>query len=143
MTTTGIKEAVIRIVSGILYAVFLCPHCLSSAERNITKTGDGHQNQQDVHCAFFKSDLYNSSGPLNVSMCIIQLQKIQCQSGLKKRCLPFIANNTEFACCINASGLQNVDDQCIKVTLIKVLDKYVAQCYAVKHMKWKKRVRAS
>lgn len=22
-----------------------------------------------------------------------------------------------------------VDDQCIKVTLIKVLDKYVAQCY--------------
>lgn len=62
---------------------------------------------QDVHCAFFKSDLYNSSGPLNVSMCIIQLQQIQCQSGLKKRCLPFIANNDEFACCINTSGLQN------------------------------------
>lgn len=62
---------------------------------------------QDVHCAFFKSDLYNSSGPLNVSMCIIQLQKIQCQSGLKKMCLPFIANNDKFACCINTSGLQN------------------------------------
>lgn len=109
--------------------MFLSPHCLSSAERNDTKTGDGHQNQQDDHCAIFKSDLYNSSGPLNVSMCIIQLQKIQCQSGLKKRCLPFIANNTEFACCINASGLQNVDDECIKITHIEVLDKYVAQCY--------------
>lgn len=62
---------------------------------------------QDVQCAIFISDLYNSSGPLNVRMCIIQLQQIQCQSGLKKRCLPFIANNDEFACCINASGLRN------------------------------------
>lgn len=37
-------------ISGFIYAVFLSPHCLSSAERNITKTGDGHQNQQ-VHYA--------------------------------------------------------------------------------------------
>lgn len=62
---------------------------------------------QDEQCAIFISDLYNSSGPLNVSMCINQLQKIQCQSGLKKMCLPFIANNDKFACCINTSGLQN------------------------------------
>ncbi|XP_052708027.1 uncharacterized protein LOC128183163 [Crassostrea angulata] len=138
MTTTGIKEAVIRI--GIIYAVFLCLHCLSCAEGlNITKTGDGHQNQQDEQCAIFISDLYNSSGPLNVSMCIIHLQKIQCQSGLKKKCLPFIANNDEFACCINASGLQNVDDQCIKVTHIQKLDKYVAQCYGKEECKNLKR----
>lgn len=128
MTTTGIKEAVIRL--GIIYAVFLCLHFLSCAEGNITKTGDIHQNQQDVACATFKSDLYNSSGPLNVSMCINQLQKIQCQSGLKKRCLPFIANNDTFACCINASGLRNENYlQCIKVTHIQNLDKYMAQCY--------------
>lgn len=109
--------------------MFSCLHCLSYAEGNITKTGNGHQNQQDVHCAFFKSDLYNSSGPLNVSMCINQLPKIQCRSGLKKRCLPFIANNDKFACCINTSGLQNDYLQCIKVTHIQNLDKYVAQCY--------------
>lgn len=37
-------------ISGIIYAVFLCFHCFSCAEGNITKTGDGHQNQQ-VHYA--------------------------------------------------------------------------------------------
>lgn len=52
-----------------------------------------------IYCESYLSNLSDSSGPWNQSMCSSELEKIHCQTGQIRRCVPFIPGDF-FACCI-------------------------------------------
>lgn len=81
-------------------------------------------------CKSYASDLSDSSGPWNHSMCSWELEKIHCQTGDIRRCVPFIFGGSMYAACIkDPKGYTLKDDECILVTQIGESNKKVVQCY--------------
>lgn len=86
-------------------------------------------NTPAIYCGSYFSNLSDSSGPWNQSMCSSELEKIHCQTGEIRRCVPFIPGDF-FACCIkDPKGYTFKDGECILVTQIGGSNKKVAQCY--------------
>lgn len=96
-------------------------------------TGQGAPlgNTPEIYCESYLSNLYDSSGPWNHSMCSWELEKIHCQTGEIRRCVPFISgDSTYYAACIkDPKGYTLKDDECILLTQIGGSNKKVAQCY--------------
>lgn len=96
-------------------------------------TGQGAPlgNTPEIYCGSYLSNLYDSSGPWNQSMCSRELEKIHCQTGEIRRCVPFISDRGSMyaACIIDLKGYTLIDDECILVTQIKGSNKKVAHCY--------------
>nr|XP_034304554.1 uncharacterized protein LOC117681994 [Crassostrea gigas] len=63
-------------------------------------------------------------------MCSWELEKIHCQTGDIRRCVPFIFGGSMYAACIkDPKGYTLKDDECILVTQIGESNKKVVQCY--------------
>lgn len=64
-------------------------------------------------------------------MCSWELEKIHCQTGEIRRCVPFFfGDSTYYAACIkDPKGYTLIDDECILVTQIEGSNKNVAHCY--------------
>ncbi|XP_065927765.1 uncharacterized protein [Magallana gigas] len=96
-------------------------------------TGQGAPlgNTPEIYCGSYLSNLYDSSGPWNQSMCSRELEKIHCQTGEIRRCVPFISDRGSMyaACIIDLKGYTLKDDECILVTQIEGSNKNVAHCY--------------
>lgn len=57
-------------------------------------------------CETYRSNLSQSSGPWNGGMCSSELEKIHCQTGEIRRCVPFISDRGSMyaACIIDLKG---------------------------------------
>lgn len=112
-----------------LYAWFLSPLLFIPFVQEADLSNIQPKQQVTMNfCGVYQSNLSDSSGPWNHSMCSKELEKIHCRRGKIRRCVPFISGNF-FACCIKDIGHDLKDNQCILVTQIGGSNKKVAQCY--------------
>lgn len=107
------------------FKVFLLLMCLLPVQ--------GYQTiEQDV-CNLFQSDLKNTTGPFNASICEALQQNSQCPMGFIAKCFPFVQNITQFywSCILNSTSLSDLlnEGQCLLVTRIEKSNFYLLQCY--------------
>lgn len=115
-----------KIVSDSMYIAAVCVLLLMYLPPG---QGAALGNTPAIFCGSYSSNLSDSSGPWNHSMCSSELEKIHCQTGQIRRCVPFISGDF-FACCIkDPKGYTLKDDECILVTQIVGSNKKVAHCY--------------
>lgn len=115
--------------------MFLCFHCLSCAEGNITKTGDGHQNQQS--CFGESAPVYASSGPFyDVDKCEHEQKILECTNNLEvKACFRDHDEKSLYAVC--TINICLYDQACPEVTRdlnnASVVDSQYNQCQSCKN----------